>query len=94
MTSAAGTGLSKAEFERFREYFYKRTGIRFAETKRYFVDKRIDASRPALLTACKFESPLPGDRRGGFGELGVLVRREVDAIFAMPASLVSGATSN
>jgi len=43
MTAAAGPGLSEADFERFREYFYKRTGIRFGETKRYFVDKRIDA---------------------------------------------------
>jgi chemotaxis protein methyltransferase CheR len=43
MSSALGTGLSEAEFEKFREYFYKRTGIQFTETKRYFVDKRIDA---------------------------------------------------
>jgi chemotaxis protein methyltransferase CheR len=43
MTSAVGTGLSQADFERFREYFYKRTGIQFTEAKRYFVDKRIDA---------------------------------------------------
>jgi len=46
MTSAAatGAGLSDAEFEKFREYFYKRTGIQFAASKRYFVDKRIDTS--------------------------------------------------
>ncbi|MEV4346193.1 protein-glutamate O-methyltransferase CheR [Actinoplanes sp. NPDC049596] len=45
MTSAAtaGAGLSDAEFEKFREYFYKRTGIQFTSAKRYFVDKRIDA---------------------------------------------------
>ncbi|MEU4241458.1 protein-glutamate O-methyltransferase CheR [Actinoplanes sp. NPDC026619] len=43
MTSAAtGTALTGADFEKFREYFYKRTGIHFAESKRYFVDKRID----------------------------------------------------
>jgi chemotaxis protein methyltransferase CheR len=44
MTSAtaAGAGLSDADFERFREYFYKRTGIQFTASKRYFVDKRID----------------------------------------------------
>ncbi|GIM94109.1 CheR family methyltransferase [Paractinoplanes toevensis] len=43
MTSAAtGTGLTRADFEKFREYFYKRTGIQFSESKRYFVDKRID----------------------------------------------------
>ncbi|MET0419475.1 MAG: protein-glutamate O-methyltransferase CheR [Actinoplanes sp.] len=45
MTSAtaAGAGLSDADFERFREYFYKRTGIQFTASKRYFVDKRVDA---------------------------------------------------
>ena len=44
MTSSAtaGAGLSAADFEKFREYFYKRTGIQFTEAKRYFVDKRID----------------------------------------------------
>ncbi|GAA0551278.1 protein-glutamate O-methyltransferase CheR [Paractinoplanes ferrugineus] len=43
MTSAtAGTGLTGADFEKFRDYFYKRTGIQFSESKRYFVDKRID----------------------------------------------------
>jgi chemotaxis protein methyltransferase CheR len=44
MTSAAtaGAGLSDAEFEKFREYFYRRTGIQFSASKRYFVDKRID----------------------------------------------------
>jgi chemotaxis protein methyltransferase CheR len=40
--TAAGTGLSTAEFEKVREYFYKRTGIQFAASKRYFVDKRIE----------------------------------------------------
>jgi chemotaxis protein methyltransferase CheR len=42
MTSATSAGLGEAEFEKFREYFYKRTGIQFTESKRYFVDKRID----------------------------------------------------
>ena len=32
------------EFERFREFFYRRTGIQFQPSKRYFVDKRISAS--------------------------------------------------
>ena len=39
----AQPGLSDVEFERFRDYFYKRTGIQFTTAKRYFVDKRIDA---------------------------------------------------
>lgn len=36
----------------------------------YYTDvaKRIDANRAALSAACKFGSPLPGDRHGGFGE--------------------------
>jgi chemotaxis protein methyltransferase CheR len=44
MTSMAstGAGLSDVEFEKFREYFYKRTGIQFTAAKRYFVDKRVD----------------------------------------------------
>jgi hypothetical protein len=56
----------------------------------YYADvaKRIDANRAALSAACKFESPLPGDLRtaGSASGLGVLVRREVDGIFAMPAA--------
>ncbi len=43
MTSTStGGALSDADFERFTEYFYKRTGIHFTSAKRYFVDKRID----------------------------------------------------
>jgi chemotaxis protein methyltransferase CheR len=34
--------ISAAEFARFCEYFYRRTGILFDETKRYFVDKRLN----------------------------------------------------
>ena len=33
--------LSKEDFERFREFFYEKTGILFDESKRYFVDRRI-----------------------------------------------------
>lgn len=29
------------EFQKFREYFYKKTGILFENSKRYFVDKRL-----------------------------------------------------
>jgi chemotaxis protein methyltransferase CheR len=42
MTAAVGFRLTDAEFERLREYFYKRTGIQFSPAKRYFVDKRIE----------------------------------------------------
>ncbi|WIM95325.1 protein-glutamate O-methyltransferase CheR [Actinoplanes oblitus] len=40
--TTSGSALSDADFARFTEYFYKRTGIHFSPGKRYFVDKRID----------------------------------------------------
>jgi chemotaxis protein methyltransferase CheR len=33
--------ISELEFERFREFFYRKTGIQFEGSKRYFVDKRL-----------------------------------------------------
>ncbi len=39
--SRIATSISNAEFERFRDYFYRKTGIRFEHSKRYFVDKRL-----------------------------------------------------
>ena len=39
--AAVGPALADADFERLREYFYKRTGIQFTPSKRYFVDKRV-----------------------------------------------------
>ncbi|MAF16974.1 MAG: chemotaxis protein [Marinomonas sp.] len=33
--------ITNAEFERFRDFFYRKTGIRFEDSKRYFVDKRL-----------------------------------------------------
>lgn len=33
--------ISDDDFEKFREYFYRKTGIQFEPTKRYFVDKRL-----------------------------------------------------
>lgn len=33
--------ITNEEFLKFREYFYRKTGIYFEESKRYFVDKRI-----------------------------------------------------
>lgn len=33
--------IGDAEFERFRDFFYQRTGIYFENNKRYFVDKRL-----------------------------------------------------
>ncbi|NHC15284.1 CheR family methyltransferase [Motilibacter deserti] len=37
------TALSEAQFARVREWVYRRTGIQFAESKRYFVDKRVQS---------------------------------------------------
>lgn len=33
--------ITEHDFEKFREYFYRKTGIQFDAGKRYFVDKRI-----------------------------------------------------
>ncbi|BBF91954.1 CheR family methyltransferase [Blastochloris tepida] len=33
--------ISEEDFARFREFFYRKTGIMFADNKRYFVDKRL-----------------------------------------------------
>ena len=37
----ASDRITAADFERFREFFYRKTGIQFEPTKRYFVDKRL-----------------------------------------------------
>jgi len=36
-----GHAIGEAEFQKFREFFYRRTGIFFEDDKRYFVDKRL-----------------------------------------------------
>ena len=33
--------ITKEDFLKFREFFYRKTGIQFEESKRYFVDKRL-----------------------------------------------------
>jgi chemotaxis protein methyltransferase CheR len=33
--------ISGDDFQKFREFFYRKTGIQFEESKRYFVDKRL-----------------------------------------------------
>jgi chemotaxis protein methyltransferase CheR len=35
------TTISDAEFQKFREFFYRKTGISFDDSKRYFVDRRL-----------------------------------------------------
>lgn len=37
----AAITISIEDFMKFREYFYRKTGIMFEESKRYFVDKRL-----------------------------------------------------
>jgi len=39
--ATATLAISASEYQKFCEYFYRRTGISFAENKRYFVDKRL-----------------------------------------------------
>ena len=33
--------ITADDFQKFREFFYRKTGIQFEDTKRYFVDKRL-----------------------------------------------------
>ena len=33
--------ITDADFEKFRDFFYRKTGIHFDDSKRYFVDKRL-----------------------------------------------------
>ncbi len=33
--------ISDADFQKFREFFYRKTGIQFDDSKRYFVDRRL-----------------------------------------------------
>lgn len=37
----ADTCIREEEFQKFREFFYRKTGIQFDSSKRYFVDKRL-----------------------------------------------------
>jgi chemotaxis protein methyltransferase CheR len=37
----AETSINEGDFEKFREFFYRKTGIQFEPSKRYFVDKRL-----------------------------------------------------
>ncbi|QFY42896.1 protein-glutamate O-methyltransferase CheR [Candidatus Methylospira mobilis] len=39
--ATAKMSISDEDFRTFREYFYRKTGIHFEDSKRYFVDKRL-----------------------------------------------------
>ncbi|WP_137166151.1 CheR family methyltransferase [Salinimonas lutimaris] len=41
VASAVTDTITVADFERFRTLFYRKTGIHFEDSKRYFVDKRL-----------------------------------------------------
>ena len=43
--------ISDLDFEKFREVFYRKTGIQFEASKRYFVDRRL--AERVEITACK-----------------------------------------
>lgn len=53
--SGAPQTISDAEFLKFREFFYRRTGIHFEDSKRYFVDKRL-LERMAATDSSTFNS--------------------------------------
>lgn len=56
--------ISDADFQKFAEFFYRKTGIHFDDSKRYFVDKRLlermqatgAESFRAWFTALRFET--------------------------------------
>ncbi|PIF89712.1 chemotaxis protein methyltransferase CheR [Acidovorax sp. 62] len=56
--------LSDEDFDKFREFFYRKTGIQFEASKRYFVDKRLldrmaatdSASFRAYFTMLRFQA--------------------------------------
>lgn len=39
--AAPNASISEEDFQKFREFFYRKTGISFEPSKRYFVDKRL-----------------------------------------------------
>lgn len=40
---SVGAALQPADFDRLREFVYRKTGLQFTDAKRYFVDKRVNA---------------------------------------------------
>ena len=47
--------ISDEEFRKFREFFYRKTGIQFEDSKRYFVDKRL-LERMAITESDSFRA--------------------------------------
>ena len=52
MSKLATPVITESDFQKFAEFFYRKTGIHFDESKRYFVDKRlIERIAPRLDSA-------------------------------------------
>lgn len=62
-----GPFISDEDFEKFREFFYRKTGIHFEHTKRYFVDKRLQ-ERIKMTGSTSFRSYFTGLRFQASGE--------------------------
>jgi len=60
-------GITDQDFLKFREFFYRKTGIQFDESKRYFVDKRL-VERIAATDCVSFRSYFTMLRFQGSGE--------------------------
>jgi chemotaxis protein methyltransferase CheR len=60
-------GITESDFLKFREFFYRKTGIQFDESKRYFVDKRL-VERIAATDCASFRSYFTMLRFQGSGE--------------------------
>jgi chemotaxis protein methyltransferase CheR len=50
--SVSPAPITDMEFQRFREFFYRKTGIWFEDAKRYFVDKRLSMRMTATANPC------------------------------------------
>jgi chemotaxis protein methyltransferase CheR len=48
----AELSITKEDFLKFREFFYRKTGIQFDDTKRYFVDRRLIERVEATDSGC------------------------------------------
>ena len=77
--------VSDADFQKFREFFYRKTGIHFDDNKRYFVDKRLvdrmEATGAAdfreYFVALRFEREVREDRRGQLTRARAKQRRQL-----------------
>ncbi|MGY2047276.1 CheR family methyltransferase [Methylobacterium sp. JK268] len=71
--AAPAPAVSDEDFSRFRDFFYRRTGIMFADNKRYFVDKRLQ-ERMVVAGATTFRDYFNTMRfQAGGGEFQALV---------------------